>query len=56
MHGRAIRIFLATLLNYELKSMEDFAHNNLGLYLINYSDSKFEIEKSNDVEHLSALE
>ena len=33
MHGRAIRILLCMLLNYPLKSMDMFEHENLCLYL-----------------------
>lgn len=52
MHGRAIRILLCILLNYPLKSMDMFEHENLCLYLLNYSGGKFTIELHNDVSHL----
>jgi broad specificity phosphatase PhoE len=52
MHGRAIRILLCYLLNYPLKSMDMFEHQNLGLYLLNYTGSMFTIEKYNDDTHL----
>jgi probable phosphoglycerate mutase len=52
MHGRAIRILLCHLLNYPLKSMDMFEHQNLGLYLLNYSGSMFTIEKYNDDAHM----
>lgn len=55
MHGRAIRILLCHLLNYPLKSMDMFEHENLGLYLLNYSGSMFSVEKYNDTEHLSGI-
>jgi probable phosphoglycerate mutase len=55
MHGRAIRILLCMLLNYPMKSMDMFEHQNLGLYLLNYSGSTFNVELYNDVTHLSAL-
>lgn len=55
MHGRAMRIFLCLLLNIPLKEMDSFAHDNLGLYLLNYHQSKFSIETANDRSHLVHL-
>lgn len=52
MHGRAIRILLCYLLNYPLKSMDMFEHQNLGLYLLHYSGTMFTIEKYNDDTHM----
>lgn len=55
MHGRAIRILLCQLMNKSLKDMDSFEHQNLCLYLINYTGSSFVIEKHNDVTHLQNL-
>jgi broad specificity phosphatase PhoE len=55
MHGRAIRILLCNLLNYPLKSMDMFEHQNLCLYLLNCSGTMMTIEKHNDVQHLLAF-
>jgi probable phosphoglycerate mutase len=55
MHGRAIRILLCHLLNYPLKSMDMFEHQNLCLYLLNYSGSVFSVEKHNDIAHLRLI-
>ena len=52
MHGRAIRIILCMLLNYPLKSMDMFEHENLCLYLVNYNGSFFNVERYNDTSHL----
>jgi probable phosphoglycerate mutase len=53
MHGRAIRIFICLLLNQTLSKMDDYKHDNLGLYHIFYnSQSKPEMLKNNDVQHL----
>lgn len=52
MHGRAIRILMCIILNYPLKSMDMFEHENLGLYLLNYSGSFFNVELYNDTAHL----
>jgi probable phosphoglycerate mutase len=52
MHGRAMRILLATLMNKNLKQMDEFEHTNLCLYLLKYENSAFEIIQSNNTEHL----
>lgn len=52
MHGRAMRILLCHLLNYDLRYMDMFDHHNLGLYLLNYTGSMFNIERYNDIDHL----
>ncbi|MBL0743740.1 histidine phosphatase family protein [Chryseolinea lacunae] len=53
MHGRAIRILLCILLNYPLKSMDMFEHENLGLYLLDYNGEFFTVERYNDTSHLN---
>lgn len=55
MHGRAIRILLCLLLNYPLKSMDMFEHENLCLYLLNQTDTMFSVEKYNYTGHLVGL-
>jgi broad specificity phosphatase PhoE len=55
MHGRAIRILLCQLLNYPLKSMDMFEHENLCLYLLNQTGSMFSVEKYNHTGHLVGL-
>lgn len=55
MHGRAIRILLCILLNYPLKSMDMFEHENLCLYILNYTGSMFTVELHNNVSHLKDL-
>lgn len=52
MHGRAIRILLCMLLNYPLKSMDLFEHENLCLYMLEYTDGLFTIKLNNDTAHL----
>lgn len=56
MHGRAMRILLCYLLNYPLKSMDLFEHENLCLYIVNYTGSMFSIERYNDRSHLKNLQ
>lgn len=55
MHGRAIRILLCHLLNYPLKSMDMFEHENACLYLLNYTGDSFSVDRYNDTAHLKHL-
>jgi probable phosphoglycerate mutase len=55
MHGRAIRILLCILLNYPLKSMDMFEHENLCLYLLHFDGRTFTIERNNDTSHLRLI-
>lgn len=55
MHGRAMRIFLCLMLEINLKAMDNFAHDNLGLYLLDYHQSKFSVKALNDRSHLAHL-
>jgi probable phosphoglycerate mutase len=55
MHGRAIRILLCMLMNYPLKSMDMFEHENSCLYVVNYTGSMFNVEVYNDTTHLKAI-
>ncbi|MBL7843184.1 MAG: histidine phosphatase family protein [Cyclobacteriaceae bacterium] len=55
MHGRAIRILLCYLLNYPLRSMDMFEHENSCLYILNYTGSMFAVERYNDTVHLAQL-
>ena len=55
MHGRAIRILLCYLLNYPLKSMDMFEHENSCLYIVNYTGTMFHVELHNDISHLKDL-
>ena len=52
MHGRAIRILLCKLLGFPLAKMDSFAHANLGLYILEYSDEGFNIHLENSTKHL----
>jgi len=55
MHGRAMRILLCRLLNYPLRSMDMFEHQNLCLYQIDYTGTMFSVNKYNDVDHLKSM-
>lgn len=52
MHGRAIRILLSTILGQDLRYMDTFQHENLGLYILEYDGSGFVVKKANDKQHL----
>lgn len=56
MHGRAMRILLCQMLHYPLRSMDMFEHENLGLYLLNYTGTQFIVELHNNTDHLKGLE
>lgn len=53
MHGRAMRILLATIMNKELKMMDVYEHSNLCLYHLAFENNVFQILKSNNTEHLN---
>ncbi len=55
MHGRAMRVMLAVMLNYPLSSMDLFEHSNLCLYQLSYTGTSFQVEKFNDTTHLMHL-
>lgn len=55
MHGRAMRILLCRLLNYPLRSMDMFEHENLCLYMLEHTGSMFVVKKHNDTVHLKDL-
>lgn len=55
MHGRAMRILLSTIFNYELACMNYFAHHNLCLYELQYTGSMYSLLKFNDLSHFEAF-
>jgi broad specificity phosphatase PhoE len=55
MHGRAMRILLCQLLNYPLRSMDTFEHENLCLYQLNHTGTLFTVEKFNHTKHLDLI-
>lgn len=56
MHGRAMRIMLCQLLRYPLRCMDEFRHENLCLYELDYTGSMFSVNKYCDVAHLQPSE
>ena len=55
MHGRAMRLMLATIFNYPISGMDYFLHNNLGLYEITYTGKTFVLDRYNEISHLRHL-
>lgn len=51
MHGRVIRILMTWALKQPLSAMDEFRHDNAGLYVLNYNGSGFEVECYNDTSH-----
>lgn len=56
MHGRAMRAFLALMLNYHLKDMDKFSHTNLCLYELTYTGNMFTVDRYCDITHLKPME
>ncbi|HYG17075.1 MAG TPA: histidine phosphatase family protein, partial [Bacteroidia bacterium] len=52
MHGRAMKSFLCLMTNEPLHNMEIFSHQNLGLYIVAYDGTDFEIKTQNCGKHL----
>ena len=52
MHGRALRIFLCLLTDTPLREMDQFHHQNLTLYQLEYDGQKFKIINANCSKHL----
>ncbi|MCS6824282.1 MAG: histidine phosphatase family protein [Cytophagaceae bacterium] len=52
MHGRSIRILLAHLINNDISKMDDYKHENFGLYILDYNNRHYTIELKNDLSHL----
>ena len=55
MHGRAMKILLAWITGHSVAEMDNFEHENLSLYVLNYDRNRFKIEKTNDISHLNGF-
>jgi broad specificity phosphatase PhoE len=55
MHGRAMRLFLCLLTDVPLTKMDDFPHQNVILYKVNYDGVKFSIAEFNNSDHLKHI-
>ncbi|QDH79554.1 histidine phosphatase family protein [Echinicola soli] len=55
MHGRAMRVMLSLMLDYDLRFMDVFDHHNLGYYELTVkSNGRFVLDRYNNVKHLKA--
>jgi len=54
MHGRAMRAMLCLMLNFPLKAMDIFEHENLCLYELHHTGSVFTIAKFMDLSHMES--
>ena len=54
-HGRLMRALLCTLEGCSLTEMENYRHDNTGLYLVAQRGTNFEVRLRNDVTHLENL-
>ncbi|UCS95639.1 histidine phosphatase family protein [Echinicola marina] len=53
MHGRAMRVMLSLMLDYDLRFMDVFEHHNLGCYELTYFENgRFMMDRYNNVKHL----
>lgn len=52
MDDKAMQIFLTNAMHYNLSYMHYFKQDNMALYILNYSDHVYFMEKSNDTSHL----
>jgi probable phosphoglycerate mutase len=55
MHGRAMRILLSWITNVPFKNMDDFHHDNLSLYILEFHKGTFTIETRDERSHLQQL-
>lgn len=55
-HGRTMRCLLTRMLSKPLMAMEQFDHDNTGLFLLNYHNQEFKLVKTNDISHLEGAD
>ena len=55
MHGRAMRVLLCWMQGRPLSCMDDYRHDNLSLYILNYTNGSYTIELQNDIAHLETV-
>ena len=55
MHGRAMKILLCHMMDYDLDQMDRFDHANLCLYTLTHDGNAFQIHTENDTAHLNGI-
>lgn len=53
MHGRALRLILCTMMQTPLSEMDNYPHQNVVLYKVEYRNGRFSLLEANSVTHLS---
>ena len=55
MHGRALKIMLAWITGLHMKDMDNFDHDNLSLYILEYKSEKWSIKTHDERGHLKSV-
>jgi broad specificity phosphatase PhoE len=53
MHGRALKIMLAWITGLHIKDMDNFDHDNLSLYILEYINNSWRINTHDERGHLN---
>jgi probable phosphoglycerate mutase len=56
MHGRALKIMLAWITGLHLKDMDNFDHDNLSLYILEYNGKTWTIQTHDERGHLKHID
>ncbi len=54
-HGRTMRCLMAMLEGQDLRQMDNYDHDNTGLYKVRYRDNRFQTLLSNNLDHLQVI-
>jgi len=52
-HGRTLRVLMCLLLEKPVSAMDEFDHQNTGLYVLRFDGNKFSLDLENDISHLN---
>lgn len=55
MHGRALKIMLAWITGLHMKDMDNFDHDNLSLYILEFKDKSWHIRVHDERAHLEII-
>jgi probable phosphoglycerate mutase len=54
-HGRTLRCLMCLIKGQHLREMENYSHNNTGLYQTKWINPNFEVILENDISHLNSI-
>ncbi len=54
-HGRTLRCLMCMLEGRDISNMDEYAHENTGLYKVHYRDEQFQVSLKNDLMHLAQV-